>query len=59
MPEALHCAVALSSTLYPLLSIGTTQDTPRFDRIIVDWDVKNQNKQTLFFKWVLSASPLE
>ena len=31
--------MSLSKTLYPLLSTGSTQE--------VDWDEKNQNKQTL------------
>ena len=31
---------------YPLLSTGSTQeDLPQHDWKIVDWDVKNQNKQ--------------
>ena len=36
----------LSRTLYPLLSTGSTQEgLSRHDRKIVDWDIKNQNKQ--------------
>ena len=39
--------MSLSMTLYPMLNTGSTQeDQSRYDRKIVDWDVKNQNKQT-------------
>ena len=39
--------MSLSKTLYPLLRIGPTQeDLSLQDRQIVDWDVKNQTKQT-------------
>ena len=44
----MHCVVFLSKTLYPLLCTGSTQEDPfRGDRKIVDWDVKNQNIQTI------------
>ena len=42
-----HCIVSLSKTLYPLLSIDSTQEDPsRHNWKIVDWDVKNRQKQT-------------
>ena len=35
--------MSLSKTLYPLLSIGSTQEhLSRYDRKTVDWDVKNK-----------------
>ena len=38
--------MSLSKTLYPLLSTGSAkEDLSRHDGKIVDWDVKNQNKQ--------------
>ena len=38
--------MSISKTLYPLLRTGSTQeDRSGHDRKIVDWDVKNQNKQ--------------
>ena len=38
--------MSLSKTLYPLLSAGSVKENPsRHDEKIVDWDVKNQNKQ--------------
>ena len=40
--------MSLSKTLYPLLSTALTQEDPsQHDWKIVDWDLKNQNKQTL------------
>ena len=40
--------MSLSKTLYPLLSTGSTQEDPsQHNWKIVDWDVKNQNKQTV------------
>ena len=45
-PHQRHCIVALSKTLYPLLSTGSTQeDPPRHNRKIVDWDVQDPHKQ--------------
>ena len=39
-------------TLYPLLSTGSTQEEPSpHDWKIVNWDVKNQNKQTNTSFW--------
>ena len=35
--------MSLSKTLYPLLSTGSTQEGMKK----CDWDVKNQNKQTI------------
>ena len=43
-----HCVLSLSKTLCPLLSTGSTQEDPSQDDLkIVDWDIKNQNKQRL------------
>ena len=40
-------ALSLSKTLYPLLSPGSTLEDPsQNDRQTVDWEVKNQIKQT-------------
>ena len=42
-----HCVVSLSKTLYTLLSTGSNQEDPsRPDWKIVDWYIKNQNKET-------------
>ena len=50
-PHQRHCIVSLSKTCYPLLSTGSTQeDLSRHDWTIVDWDVKNQIKQTFNVK---------
>ena len=39
--------VSLSKTLYPLRSTGSAQEDPsQHDSKSVDWDVKNQIKQT-------------
>ena len=39
--------MSLRKTLYPLLSTSSTQEAlSRHYRKIVDWDVKNQHKQT-------------
>ena len=39
--------MSLSKTLYSLLSTDSTQEGPSLrDRKIVDWDVKNQTKET-------------
>ena len=41
-----HCIVSLSKTIYPLPNTGSTQEGPfQYDRKIVGWVVKNQNKQ--------------
>ena len=46
-PHWRHCVVSLSKTLNPLLSTGSTQEDPsQHDWKIVDWDVKNQSKQS-------------
>ena len=46
-PHQCHCVVSLSKTHLSLLSTGSTQEVPsRRNWKIVDWDVKNQNKQT-------------
>ena len=38
--------MSLSKTLYPQISIGSTQENPSWhDWKIVDWDVKNQTKK--------------
>ena len=42
-----HSVVSLSKTLYPQLSTGSTQKEPIPTWLkIVNWDVKNQIKQT-------------
>ena len=42
-----HCVVSLSKTQLPVLSTGPTQEGPsRHNLKVVDWDVKNQIKQT-------------
>ena len=39
--------MCLSNSLYPLLSTGSIQDDwTQHDGKILDWDVKNRNKQT-------------
>ena len=39
---------ALSKTLYPLISTGTTQEDPsRHDWKNVDWDIKNSNQTNI------------
>ena len=41
-----YCIVSMSKTLYPLLSIGSTQEdrkSSRHDLKLVDWDVKHQH----------------
>ena len=46
-PHRRHCIVFLSKTLYPPLSTGSNQDDPsHHDRKTVDWDVKDESKQT-------------
>ena len=46
-PHRRHCIVSLSKTHKSLLSTGSTQEDPsRHNWKIVDWDVKNQIKQT-------------
>ena len=46
-PHLLHCVVSLSKTHLSLLSTGSTQeDLSKHNLKIVDWDVKNQIKQT-------------
>ena len=48
-PHRCHCVVSLSKTQLSLLSTGSTQEDPsRHNWKIVDWDVKNQIKQTCF-----------
>ena len=43
----------LSRILYPLLSTGLTKKDPaRRDHKIVDWDVKNQNKNKTKTKYI-------
>ena len=38
--------MSLSKTLYPLLTVGSTQEDPSDMTVkIVDWDTKNLNKQ--------------
>ena len=51
-PHQRHCVMSLSKTLFPLLSTSSTHVDPSLqDWKIVDWDVKNQNKQNRsFFK---------
>ena len=42
-----YCVLSLSKTLFPLLSTGLTQENPfRHDGKTIDWNVKNQTKQT-------------
>ena len=46
-PHRRHCVVSLSKTHLSLLSTGSTQEDPsQHNQKIVDWDVKNQIKQT-------------
>ena len=45
-PHWRHCVVSSSEMLYPLLSTGLTKINPKMTEKIVDWDVKNQIKQT-------------
>ena len=46
-PHLRHCVVSLSKAHLSLLSTGSTQEDPsRHNWKIVDWDVKNQIKQT-------------
>ena len=46
-PHQHHCIVFLSKTHYSLLCTGSTQEDPSsLNENIVDWDVKNQIKQT-------------
>ena len=47
-PHRGHCVVSLSKTHLSLLSTGSTQEDPSRHnwKKIVDWDVKNQIKQT-------------
>ena len=50
-PHWRHCFVSLSKTHCILLSTGSTQEDPsRHIWKIVDWDVKNQIKQTNLFR---------
>ena len=45
-PHQRHWVMSLSKTIYPLLGTGSIQDDPsRHDWKIVDWGVKNLNKQ--------------
>ena len=47
-----HCVVTFRKTLYPLLSTGSTQEDPsQHDWKNVDWDVKDENKQTEDINW--------
>ena len=56
-PEA-TCCVLEQGTLYS--SMGSTQEDPsRHDRKIVDWDVKNKNKQLHAFLCSLMSINLE
>ena len=49
--EALGCVLEQDTLLNPLLSTGSTQEDPsHYDLKIVDWDVKNQNKQNKILK---------
>ena len=46
-PHWCHCVVSLSKTLLSFTSTGSTQEDPsQHNSKIVDWDVKNQTKQT-------------
>ena len=46
-PHWRHCVVSLNKTHLSLLSTGSTQEDPSlYNWKIVDWDVKNQIKQT-------------
>ena len=49
--------MTLSKTLYPLLSTGLTQEDPsQHDPKSVDWEVKNQIKQTFSSRYVIVSS---
>ena len=45
-PHLRHCVVSLSKEPYPLLCTDSNQGTSQHDWKIVDWDVKNQLKQS-------------
>ena len=57
-----HCVVSLSKTHLSMLSTGSTQEDPsRHNWKIVDWEVKNQIKQTkpliiIIHQWQLSVA---
>ena len=45
-----HCVVSLSKTHLSLLSTDSTQEDPfRHNLKVVDWDVKNQIRQTKLY----------
>ena len=51
-PHRRHCIVSLSKTHLFWLSTGPTQENLSWHNWkIVDWDVKNQNKQTIVYIW--------
>ena len=47
-PNQRHCVVSLSKTPYSMLNTGSTQEDPFLHkRKNVDWNVKNNNKQSI------------
>ena len=51
-PNRQHCLVSLRKTHLSLLSTGLTlEDMSQYNYKIVDWDVKNQIKQTKLFSF--------
>ena len=45
-PHGGHCIVSLSKTNLSMLSTGSTQTCPNTEKLLNDWDVKNQFIQT-------------
>ena len=50
-PTKSQCCVLEQETLSAAYNGSTQEDPSQHDRIIVDWDVKNQNNQTNKQNW--------